>query len=195
MKIRFLNVMVAAITLAATAGLFAADTLFKGDIFQKGSAPTNGVNAVQTITIGGTPTGGNFTLSFQGKTTAPINWTATNATLVSRVDSALEALATIGTGGVVTANSTLSSGIGAMTATFSGGNLAHLAIGNMTASAANLTGTSPTVSISLTTAGVTADGRKSLPGSLLINTATGAIYSNSGTPLNPSWALSKNATE
>jgi hypothetical protein len=46
------------------------------------------VNEVQRITITGTPTGGTFTLTFQGNTTAPIAYNASAATVVA----ALEAL-------------------------------------------------------------------------------------------------------
>src|SRR5262245_46081762 len=51
-----------------------------------------GTNEVQTVTITGSPTGGTFTLTFGGQTTAPI---AYNATAV-QVQAALEALSTIG---------------------------------------------------------------------------------------------------
>lgn len=52
---------------------------------------------VQTITVSGTPTGGSFRLSFMGQTTAAIAYNAAAAA----VQAALEALTTIGTGGVV----------------------------------------------------------------------------------------------
>lgn len=47
-----------------------------------------------TVTITGTPTGGDFTLSVGGQTTAPIAYNATAA----NVKSALEALSTVGAG-------------------------------------------------------------------------------------------------
>ncbi len=57
---------------------------------------TNGLAAadVQTVTITGTPTGGSFVLGFNGKITAPIAYNA----IASAVQSALQALATIGSG-------------------------------------------------------------------------------------------------
>lgn len=55
-----------------------------------------GVNDVQTITITGTPTGGTFTLTFNGQTTAAIAFNATAAT----VQAALETLGRVGTGNV-----------------------------------------------------------------------------------------------
>ena len=50
----------------------------------------------QTITITGTPTGGTFTLTFGGQTTAAIAYNASAAT----VETALEALSSIGSGNV-----------------------------------------------------------------------------------------------
>lgn len=47
-----------------------------------------------TVTIGGTPTGGTFTLTFGGQTTAGIAYNAAN----TAVDSALELLSSVGTG-------------------------------------------------------------------------------------------------
>jgi len=52
--------------------------------------------AVQTVTVTGPATGGTFTLSFRGKTTTNIAYNA----LASAVQSALEAMSTVGTGGV-----------------------------------------------------------------------------------------------
>src|SRR5215210_3226831 len=83
-------------------------------------APVAGTNTLQTITIGGTPTGGTFKLTCEGMTTAAITWSATNATLVANIDAALEALPVVGTGGVVTAVGTAVAGIGTITCTFSG---------------------------------------------------------------------------
>ena len=68
-------------------------------------APSAGTDEVQTITFGGTPTGGTFKLKFGSFTTAAISWSATNNTLRDNVDAALEALPNIGTGGVTTARS------------------------------------------------------------------------------------------
>lgn len=53
-------------------------------------------NEVQTLTITGTPTGGTFTLTFDGQTTASIAYNASAAAIVS----ALEALSNIGAGDV-----------------------------------------------------------------------------------------------
>lgn len=159
---------------------------FPGQIVCTATTPDNGTNEIQTITIGGTPTAGTFTLTFLGKTTTAITWSATNATLVSRIDSALEALATIGTSGVTTAVGTMTAGIGTITVTFIGNN-AKLSVATMT-SASSLTGTSPTLAVTETTPGVTADGRKSHTGQLLISKDVGYLYQNtSTTSLQPAW--------
>lgn len=51
---------------------------------------------VQTVTITGTPTGGTFTLTFNGYSTAPIPYNATAA----QVQTALQALPSVGTDNV-----------------------------------------------------------------------------------------------
>ncbi len=101
-------------------------------------------SAVQTITLTGTPTGGTFTVSFDGQTTAPIAYNAA----ASAVQTALQALSTIGAGNIAVTGSA-----GAYTATFQGA-LANMPVTLMTGSAASLTGgTSAAVVIAQTTAG------------------------------------------
>lgn len=104
-------------------------------------------NEVQTITITGTPTGGTFTLSFKGYTTPGIAFNATNAV----VKSTLEALSSVGTGGVQ-----VTGGPGPATpfvVTFQN-QLAGQAQPNITGSGAGFTGgTSPAVGVVETTPG------------------------------------------
>lgn len=149
-------------------------------------APSAGVNEVQTLTIGGTPTGGTFTLAFDGFITAPITWSATNATLIANIDAALEALPNIGTGGVTTAVGTMTAGIGTATITF-GGNLARQPVPTITVASNDLTGTTPTVAVAETTAGVAATHRGAVVGALLIRTDDGSLSQNTGTALSPTW--------
>lgn len=61
-----------------------------------GTALAVPANEVQTVTITGTPTGGTFTLTYVGQTTAPIAYNAT----AGAVKAALEALTSVGTGSV-----------------------------------------------------------------------------------------------
>lgn len=150
-------------------------------------APVAGTDEVQTLTIGGTPTGGTFKLAFGGFTTAAITWSSTNATLIANIDAALEALPSIGTGGVATAAGSLTAGIGTITLTFSGANLAKLAQGLISVADNSLTGTSPTLGVTETTPGVTATGRGAAKGAKLIDTTNGIDYINTGTDQAPTW--------
>ncbi len=116
-------------------------------------ATVTATNEVQTVTIGGTPTGGTFTLTCGGQTTGPISWSNVNATLLSAIDTALELLSGIGSGGVACAAGTLTAGIGTLTVTFNGTATAAKDFQLMTADASLLTGTVPTVTVAATTAG------------------------------------------
>lgn len=155
-------------------------------IFTNAGAPTQGTNEVQTLTIGGTPTGGTFKLEFDGFTTSAIDWTDVDATLIADIEAALEALPNIGTGGVTVAAGTLSSGIGTVTITF-GGNLAELSVDTITIADNSLTGTSPTLAVAETTPGVTATARGAAKGSVLTDTTNAILYINTGTALAPTW--------
>lgn len=112
-----------------------------GDVISTGA----GTSEVQTVTITGTPTGGTFTLTFDGETTAPIAYNAIN----TAVDSALEALPNIGVGEVAV---TGGPGPGTpYTVTF----LTSLGdVPQMTADGAALTGgTAPAVAVTTATPG------------------------------------------
>lgn len=101
---------------------------------------------VQTITITGTPTGGTFTLTFRGYTTSAIAYNAASAAVVT----ALEALATIGTGGV-----TATGGPGPATPyviTFAA-QLGGQAVPNLQATGAFTGGTTPAIAVVETTPG------------------------------------------
>jgi hypothetical protein len=101
------------------------------------------VAEVQTVTVTGAPTGGTFTLTYEGGTTGGIAYNATAAA----VQAALEALSGVDPGDItVTGNDG-----GPYTLTFGGGggNVAQL-----TASGASLTGgTTPSVTVATTTQG------------------------------------------
>lgn len=151
-------------------------------------APTNGTSAVQTLTIGGTPTGGTFRLKYEGATTAQIPWNATNATLVASIDAALEALGTVGTGNLTTAVGTMTAGIGTITVTFSGAARGRQLLSVMTAPDNSLTGTNPTVAVVQTTPGVNAAARGAGLGALAQDTTSGGVaYTNTGTAAAPTW--------
>jgi hypothetical protein len=105
-------------------------------------------NEVQTVSITGTPTGGTFTLTFDGETTAGIAYNANAAT----VQAALEALSNVGPNAV-----TVTGGPGPGTAwvvTFSGTEYQGSNVPAMTTSGASLTGgTSPASAVAQTTGG------------------------------------------
>lgn len=151
-------------------------------------APVAGTTEVQTLTIGGTPSGGTFKLAFEGFTTAAITWTATDATLVSNIDTALEALPSIGTGGVTTAAGSVSSGIGTITFTFAG-NRAKQVVPTISVADNSLTGTSPTLVVVETTPGVDATGARAGIGRMYIDQTAGKAYINTGTAISPTWTV------
>lgn len=107
---------------------------------------TGGTDEVQTVTITGTPTGGTFTLTYAGQTTAGIAYNA----IAGAVQSALVALSNLSAGDV-----TVSGGPGPATpyvVTF-GGSLDSTDVVQMTATS-NLTGgTAPAVTVTTTTGG------------------------------------------
>ena len=156
--------------------------------YASAGAPSAGTSEVQTLTIGGTPSGGTFKLAFEGFTTAAITWNSTNATLVSNIDTALEALPNIGTGGVTTAVGTMTAGVGTITITFAG-NLANKAVSTITVANNSMTGTSPTVAVAETTPGVDATGRGAGVGATLTDTTNGKLYINTGSANSPTWTV------
>jgi hypothetical protein len=155
-------------------------------VFLTSTAPVNGTNEVQTLTFSGTITGGTFVLKFNNRPTGPIPWNSTNATLVSNIQGALNALASLGSGGTVVAVGTMTSGIGTITVTFSGSLVAHLDVAQMTATS-SLTGSGAALAVSTTTPGVTADGRNSAKGTLCVAQDTGYLYVNTGSSSSPTW--------
>lgn len=106
-------------------------------------------NEVQSfdLSTGAPPTGGTFTLTFEGATTAAIAWNAAAAT----VQAALELLPNIGAGGVVCGGGALPSS--QVTVTFSGPPVAGRNVGPLTANLAALTGGTPAFDWSTTTPG------------------------------------------
>ncbi|MDX3839560.1 hypothetical protein [Streptomyces europaeiscabiei] len=135
---------------------------------------------VQTVTITGGPTGGTFTLTFDGETTAGIAYNAAAAA----VQSALEALSNIEPGDVTVTGGALPGT--AVTVTF-GGRYLGTNVPQMTASGASLTGgTSPAVAVATGTAGGSSasDGTEVLAGFLMT-----AIDAPSVNTIDPQGAL------
>lgn len=105
---------------------------------------TSAVNEVQVVTITGAPTGGTFTLTYAGQTTAAIPYNAAAAA----VQTALEALSNIAPGDVTV---TGAAG-GPYTITFTG-TLAGSDVTQITAAASFTGGTSPAITPATTTPG------------------------------------------
>lgn len=119
-------------------------------------------NEMQTVTITGGPTGGTFTLTWDGETTAAIAYNAA----ASAVQTALEALSNVNAGDVTCAGGALPGT--PVTVTFAG-RYAGKNVPQMTAASGSLTGgTTPTVTVSTTTAGgsTASDGTETLVGFL-----------------------------
>jgi hypothetical protein len=104
------------------------------------------VNEVQTVTITGTPTGGNFTLTFSGATTANIAYNA----VASTVESALVALSTIGAGNVAV---TGGPGPGTPYVVTFKNKLGGRDVATMTAAHTFTGGTTPTITVLVNTQG------------------------------------------
>ncbi|MET7713660.1 hypothetical protein [Streptomyces sp. NPDC005407] len=111
------------------------------------AVPAAGVDEVQTITVTGSPTGGDYTLTFSGQTTAAIDFDATAAA----VQTALVALSNLAPGDVLCAGGPHPGT--PITVTF-GGAYDGQDVPQMTADDSGLTGgTTPAVTVTTTTPG------------------------------------------
>lgn len=117
-----------------------------GQKYTDGISMTAAPSEVQTITITGTPTGGTFTLTYNGQTTASIAYNATSSAVVT----ALTALSNIGAGGVTATGGALPGS--AVVVTFAGG-LANASHPLMTATGSFTGGSTPAVAVTETTPG------------------------------------------
>ena len=150
--------------------------------------PGQGTNEVQTLTIGGTPTGGTFKTAFESQVTSAITWSSNNTTLLAAIQAAFDALPSLGTNGCVVTAGTLTAGIGTVVMTF-GAARERQAVDTMTVFNNSLTGTSPTLAIAETTPGVNAAFRGYPIGTVVVDSSTGIgiLYVNTGTSTLPVW--------
>jgi hypothetical protein len=134
-----------------------------------------GTDEIQSVSISGTPAGGTFTLTFGAATTATIPFNAT----ATQVQTALNAISTIGGsthGSVVCTGGPLP---GTPVAVRFSGDLAQTNVAAMTAASGGLTGgTTPTASVSTTTAGVAPDQTLVLAAGLMTAWMTGMLTTN-----------------
>lgn len=159
-----------------------------GGIIPVAGVPSAGTSAIWTVTIGGTPTAGTFQIAYGGETSGAITWSATNATLLSNINTALDAMNIFGAGDLVATDSSLTAGIGDLLLTFSA-NFAKLAITGAVTVVSALTGTDPTLAVAETTPGVTATARGLGKGVIATDTTNGKAYINTGTAIAPTWTV------
>ncbi len=163
--------------------------------YQTGTAPVRGTNCIQTATLGATITGGTFRLTFAGATTTNITWVGENYGLLTRIQSALNALPTIGSGNCWVTAGTMTNGAGGTFLVTFIGNVGTSVQPVMTVSNNSLTGAAHTLTIAITTAGVEGDCRTCPKGSVAVALDTGIHYMDFGVPLSPIWvAMSTAAT-
>jgi hypothetical protein len=139
---------------------------------QYASSKAGAQNAQQVLDLGGSPTyganqqnvsGGTFELSFEGQTTVPISWTS--STFITDIQTALDNLSTIGgVGGsvavsqeLITPYTTASASNALLNITF-GGSLGDQVVPTLTVTNNQLTGTSPTATVSTWVPGAAAAG-------------------------------------
>lgn len=134
----------------------------------------SGTDEVQTLTIGGTPTGGTFKLRFESNNTSAITWSSNNTTLLANIQAALDAHPSLGTNGCVATAGSLTAGIGTILLTF-GALRAKQAVELMTIGSNALTGTAPTLGVAETTPGVNVSGRGAEVGDLGVS-SVGILY-------------------
>lgn len=157
------------------------------EVYAFAGVPSGGTTEIDTLTIQTSTTSGTFTIEVDdGRTTAPITWSATDATLIASIDAALENLNVIGTGGCVVAAGTGSSGIGTYTITMAGKNakrdMPALSIGTNSL----VGGAAPT--LTTTTAGIEATFRDARKGQLLVDSVAGNLYLNESAAAGaPTW--------
>lgn len=146
---QFTDCKVSELNVSAEAGQPLTATLdLMGRNAQRLTAQSTNTNEVQSIATTGTPTGGTFTLSYGGQTTAAIPYDESAANIAT----ALIALSNVGAGDFVGSGGPLPSAC-VMTA---GAAFASKGVLPITADYSGLTGgTAPTVTVSTTTQGAT----------------------------------------
>jgi len=146
------------------------------------SAPVAGTNEVQTLTFSGAGTG-NFYLSWNGRVTPAIAWSATTATIDSNIQTGLNSI--FGVGNTQVVSGTISSGNGTVLVDFQEA-YAKQPSGATIAFAIDSTG--GTESVALTTPGVLATYRSAPIGAMLLESDVPAWWINTGTVLfSPTW--------
>jgi hypothetical protein len=148
--------------------------------------PSAGSNEVQTLTFGGTwAPGDTFRLSYEGRLTAVLSWSAVNATLLAAIQAGLDAIT--GTSWIVATAGTLTTGLGTVLLTFSGGDVSHRNVNSV--AVPNVTSAAGTLTNAETTPGVTATARDAQPGTTVLDTTNSKLYINTGPQGAPVWTV------
>src|SRR3954468_4578410 len=129
---------------------FGGHDMVESAVFTASAAVLGGANEQQTVTVTGAPTGGTFTLTYAGATTANIAFNAAAAA----VTTALEALPNVGAGNVVATGGALPGT--PIVVTFQNA-LGRQNVAAMTAAHAFTGGTTPAIAVTTTTAGSSLD--------------------------------------
>jgi len=116
---------------------------------------SGGTNEKQTITITGTPTGGSYTVTFDGVTSGPIAYNATAAQTAAAVQSVVDV---VFPGALITA--TGGPGPGTPVVVTFGGTLSGMDVAQMTATGNFTGGSTPAVAATTSTPGVVGTGGK-----------------------------------
>jgi phage tail sheath protein FI len=111
------------------------------------------VNEVQTLTKSGTISGGTWTATLLGNTTAAIQWDATSAQVKAAIDTAIPGNTITVAGGPIATTP--------FTVTFGGGTYGD--VSPIVVNVASLTGTTPGITVATTTQGVAGEGYVALP--------------------------------
>ncbi len=173
------------ITLPSTLSLTLNSPVVSGASTYSGDSVAT--STVEEIVLNGT-TGGSFTLTFNGATTAPISYVSGTTAMSASIQNALTGLATIGTGNVTVAPANNPAGtLTSYIVTFSG-TLANTSVNQITANGALLAGASIATGTIVHGGPAYAlhnvSGNNTLLGSVILNTASVLIGTEQGSQLN-----------
>jgi hypothetical protein len=98
----------------------------------------------QYLAFGGTPSGGTFTLTYSGQTTAAIAYSATYATLATNIKAGIETLSNVGADSIDVSNLSFAAGVGQVKITYYGATIGRSTT-LLSVASNSLTGSSPTL--------------------------------------------------
>lgn len=143
--------------------------------------PTAGTNAIWTLAVGGTPTGGTIRMrNLLTGAAGNVIWSAVNNTFQNQMNTILDTLFGAGNVQAVWGGN---AGIGDFVITFSSAlglqPVEHIGVTNL------LTGTAPTVELTNTTPGLRPSGYGTPAGAIIAQEDDGTLWVNQGTATSP----------